>query len=79
MAGDGGRAIRTPAWFLRAGGQPELFAKPDDRWEVNNVASLCAEVVECLSDALAQFEVALPTGRIADLAPLADVLIHGLE
>ena len=79
MAGDGGRAIRTPAWFLRTGEQPELFAKPDDRWEVNDVASLCPEVVECLQDALAQFEAALPAGRTADLPPLADVLIHGLE
>ncbi len=79
MAGDGDRAIRTPAWFLRTGDQPELFAKPDDRWEVNDVASLCPEVVECLQDALAQFEAALPAGRTADLPPLADVLIHGLE
>ena len=48
------RAIRTPAWYLRAAGQPrrsELFVKPDDRWEVNNVAVRCLEVVECLQDA----------------------------
>jgi arylsulfatase A-like enzyme len=79
IAGDGGRAIRTPAWFLRAGGQPELFAKPDDRWEINNVTSLCAEVVERLHDALVQYEATIPAGRIADLPPLGDVLLHGLE
>ena len=80
MAGSHGqRAIRTPAWYLRAGLDPELFAKPDDRWEINNVASRCQEVVECLQDALTQYELALPAGRIADLPPLGDVLLHGLE
>jgi hypothetical protein len=42
----GQRAIRTPAWLLResqASGQTrrELFAKPDDRWEVNEISSRC--------------------------------------
>lgn len=45
------RAIRTPAWFLRevraeAGPRYELFVKPDDRWEVNEVSSRCHEVVD---------------------------------
>jgi hypothetical protein len=79
ITGNRSQAIRTPAWFLRAGPRPELFAKPDDRWEVNNVASLCPEVVECLHDALDQYEATLPAGRIADLPPLADVLRNGLE
>ena len=73
------RAIRTPAWYLRLGAEPELFVKPDDRWEVNNVANRCAEVVECLQDALTQYELSLPSGRIADLPPLSDVLLRGLE
>ena len=80
MAGrNGQRAIRTPAWFLRANLDPELFAKPDDRWEINNVASRCQEVVECLQDALTEYELALPSGRISDLPPLSDVLLNGLE
>ncbi len=80
MAGGAGRgAIRTPAWYLRDGDEPELYAKPDDRWEVNNVAARCREVVECLRDSLTQYELTLPAGRIADLPPLADVLLHGLE
>jgi arylsulfatase A-like enzyme len=49
----GERAIRSPAWMLR---QPprhdldtsapslELYAKPDDRWEANEVASRCPDV-----------------------------------
>ena len=59
-------------------GDSELFAKPDDRWEVNNVASRCREVVECLQDVLAQYELTLPTGRVLDLPPLSDVLRNGL-
>ena len=51
------RAIRTPAWYLRGGLDPELYAKPDDRWEVNNVASRCQEVVESLQDALTRVRV----------------------
>ena len=76
---EGGRAIRTPAWFLRAGDPPKLFAKPDDRWEVNDVTSLCPEVTECLRDALAQYEQTLSSGRIADLPALSDILVNGLE
>ena len=53
--GDGQRTIRTPAWYLRSAGEPELFAKPDDRWEVNNVTCRCPEVVEGLQAALAQY------------------------
>jgi arylsulfatase A-like enzyme len=80
IAGDNGqRAIRSPAWYLRAGDEPALFAKPDDRWDVNNVSSRCREVVECLQDALSQFELTLPAGRVSDLPPLNDVLVHGLD
>jgi len=74
-----GRAIRTPAWYLRTGGETELFAKPDDRWEVNNVADRCQEVVECLEDALLQYEQTVRAGRIRDLPPLSEVLLSGLD
>ena len=73
------RAIRTPAWHLRATAEPELFAKPDDRWEVNDVASRCRDVVEGLQAALADYELILPTGRVSDLPPLGDVLLNGME
>ncbi len=72
---DSARAIRTPAWYLRAAELPELFAKPDDYWEVNEVSSLCGEVTECLIDALGQYEQTIAAGRIADLPVLNDVLI----
>jgi hypothetical protein len=72
------RAIRTPAWYLRGRLEPELYAKPDDRWEINNVASRCQDVVESLQDVLTQYELALPDGRISALPPLGDVLLTGL-
>lgn len=54
------RSIRTTAWCLRedfahnagdptsneASSVPELYVRPDDRWEANDVAKLCPEVVE---------------------------------
>ncbi|MGO8691386.1 MAG: sulfatase-like hydrolase/transferase [Thermoguttaceae bacterium] len=73
------RAIRTPAWHLRRTAVPELFAKPDDYWEANNVAPRCREVVECLEDALVEFEQTLQVGQTADLPPLSDVLLNGME
>lgn len=41
------RMVRTPAWMLRetAAGR-RLYAKPDDRWEVNEVSDRGTEVVE---------------------------------
>jgi arylsulfatase A-like enzyme len=61
----GGAAIRTPNWCLRqdainrpdstqglnSPAEGELFVRPDDRWEANDVAKLCPEVVEQLADA----------------------------
>jgi hypothetical protein len=73
------RAIRTPAWYLRAGGQPQLFAKPDDRWEINDVVSRCPDIVEQLQAALTQYELALPATRISQLPRLDGVLLNGLE
>lgn len=73
------RGLRTPAWYLRAVEDPELYVKPDDHWEANNVAIRCQEVVQCLQDTLLQTEQALRTGRTSDLPPLTDVLVEGLE
>jgi arylsulfatase A-like enzyme len=55
---DGGRAIRTPAWMLiqrasdpaqladiSGAGGVELYLKPDDRWEANEIADRCPEIV----------------------------------
>jgi arylsulfatase A-like enzyme len=59
VAGDDGYAIRSAGWCLRdtpeqpaesttgaATGLPELFVRPDDRWEANDVSKLCPHVVD---------------------------------
>jgi arylsulfatase A-like enzyme len=60
------RSIRTAAWCLReevvreesalssteANSLPELYVRPDDRWEANDVAKLCPDVVDELRAAL---------------------------
>ncbi len=56
------RAIRTPAWHLRQplAGAAELYAKPSDRWEVNEVSKILPDVVTALRQALDEMEVAGP-------------------
>ena len=73
------RAIRTPAWFMRESRvdgnvQRELFAKPDDRFEANEVSSRCGDVVELLAAELDRFESAAREGELAESPPLAEVL-----
>jgi arylsulfatase A-like enzyme len=55
----GHRAIRTADWCLRqdaAAGEPgELYVRPDDRWEFNDVAKLCPEETESLARAMDDF------------------------
>jgi hypothetical protein len=59
----GERMIRTRAWQLNAGETTELYVKPDDRWEANDIASRCGDVVEAML-ALEQ------SGQIGELSGL---------
>ena len=44
---NGESAFITPEWFLRRNSvRTELYVKPDDRWEVNDVADRCGEIVD---------------------------------
>lgn len=47
----GQAALRTADWFLleSSDAPPRLYVKPDDRWERNDVADRCADVVEELT------------------------------
>ncbi|MHB1035767.1 MAG: sulfatase family protein [Pirellulales bacterium] len=81
-------AIRTPAWFLRDagwrlpdhGGQPpELFLKPDDRFEVNEVSDRCPGVADGLIQAIHGFVHAARANHPARIAPLDESLVTGLE
>ena len=70
-------AIRTESWHLRVpgdGAAPELFVKPDDRFEKNEVADRCPEIVSGLVDALQVARQLPPESPPATLAPLADEL-----
>lgn len=50
LRGNGSAALRTPDWLLISQpGSYELYAKPDDRWEANDVASRCATEVDSLA------------------------------
>ena len=73
------RAIRTPAWFLReeqveGETRRELFAKPDDRWEVNEVASRGGEAVDLLVESIDRFLAAAESGTLHELPPLPEPL-----
>jgi hypothetical protein len=72
------RAIRTPAWHLRQpiAGAPELYAKPGDRWEVNEVAKLLPDIVVGLEAALDEFE---QTGITDPMPPLAEPLVSEVD
>jgi arylsulfatase A-like enzyme len=77
IAGDTEMALRTPAWHLRQSGPPrglkvELFAKPTDRWEVNEVANRLPEIVAKLQEALNQLR---QTGQFSELPPLSEDLV----
>lgn len=48
-------ALRTSHWFYRRSGageerRAELYAKPDDRWEVNEVSQRASDVVEAFGE-----------------------------
>jgi arylsulfatase A-like enzyme len=55
--------------------EAELFLKPDDRWEVNDVARRLPEVTACLKDVLAELETTLTTGT-GQASPLPEPLLH---
>jgi hypothetical protein len=68
------QGIRTRDWYLRHAERDELFAKPDDRWEINEVADRGGEVPQLMVEALQQSaEVAL-TGKFGELQPISPEL-----
>lgn len=95
VAGPGQRAIRTPAWYLRetilsessqieavdpnARGDAELFVKPDDRWEVNEVSARADTVAELLRDAMGNYEQVARGVPGSELCALDDILLSGME
>lgn len=79
------RGLRTPAWYLRvpsAGVESvepppaELYGKPDDRWEVNDVAGRCPDIVRSLEVAADDLIKGLASGDLSALPPLDDLLVN---
>jgi hypothetical protein len=71
----GEQLVRTPAWMLKRGEIVELYAKPDDRWEANDIASLCPEIVQLLNDLLAEYLQAKKAGNSTPQPSLSHVLV----
>ncbi len=69
------RAIATPAWYLRMAASRELYVRPDDRWQVNDVADRCPEIVDSLRDVFAQYHQILQSGHTLQLRPLDESLL----
>lgn len=81
-------SIRTSAWYLchcgsaESAEQPqlELYVKPDDRFEVSDVARRCGEIVEEMADAGAELLQAAESGATGgSIAPLPSRLIEAFE
>ncbi len=73
------RGIVTPAWFARFAETRELYVKPDDRWELNDVADRCVDVLEALEGALRACEQCLSGAERQELPALEDMLVQGHE
>jgi arylsulfatase A-like enzyme len=80
MGAQAERAIRTPAWHMRLTSpeRAQLFVKPDDRWEANEISARGPEVVAGLSEAIDAFERLVAMGADVQLGPLPPPLVEPL-
>jgi hypothetical protein len=76
------RAVRTPGWFLRFAHDREedasLYAKPDDRWEVNDVHDRAPEVLAELSEFANQWTAEAYPAAQDRAAALSEAARYGL-
>ena len=77
VAGNQAWALRSPAWYQIHGQQPpgeidRLYVKPDDRWEMNDVAARCPDVVSAMRSVYRDT-------IDGNLQALDDLLAEGLE
>jgi hypothetical protein len=73
--------VRTPAWLLHldANRTKSLYAKPDDRWEANEVADRCGEVPDELAALIDEFAKLVNQDSLVNVAPLSRELVEGIE
>ena len=78
----GERSMRTADWSLRCEpsaadeenreeSQCQLFVRPDDRWEANDVAALCRDIVESLLARMREDPVSLKRAHLEHFALFA--------
>jgi arylsulfatase A-like enzyme len=91
VEGTAGAGIRTAAWYLLEPrseegaaadeSQPamQLFAKPDDWWEVNDVADRCRDVALRLGEVRRETIEALAGGTAVEPLAVNDPLVVGLS
>lgn len=79
--GNDEHTVRTPAWLLHVDGshKKSLYAKPDDRWEANEVADRCGEVPDELAALIDEFAKLVNQDSLVDLAPLSRELLERIE
>lgn len=70
-------AIQTHSWKLINGTSLQLFVKPDDMWDYNNVLSLCRPVAELLEQELEGAVAKLADGVQPEFE-LSDALAFGM-
>lgn len=73
--------VRTPAWLMHMDEThgKSLYAKPDDRWEANEVADRCGDVADQLATLIDEFRELVNQDKLVQLAPLARELVDGIE
>lgn len=85
----GERAIRTPGWHVRWPGPEQLagddtrssrwlYVKPDDRFEMNDVADRCPDIVDALERVWDETAAAMQAGSAAQPAALPAELLADL-
>ena len=73
------QAIQTQGWKFVDGAKQQLFVRPDDGWEINEVGSLCPAIVDELSGLLSTGITRLAAGKTLLEHELPDHLAFGLE
>ncbi len=73
--------VRTPAWSatFTEDKLPELFVKPDDRWEISDVSSRRLDVVERMREIANGFQECLTSGKRELLPKLEEELCNLLR
>lgn len=71
--------VDAPAPDNSGDASSELFVKPDDWFEVNDVADRCPQCVAELQEALLQFQQSCESAESIEPPPLSETLMRGLE